>query len=398
MNIGVVISGFPPEEGGGFTFEKEIFQSLVGLAGESRHKFTFLYPKNIPIDVKQLALTDQIQCVPYPSAGPFERIMRRFCLEFSLLRRLWKKPSVIERVGRYIGIDFLWFLGPGGMPVDLPYLSIVWDLQHRLQPWFPEVGSGGIWDDREVLYARFLRRATYVIVGTEAGRKEIEQFYQVPADRIKCLPHPIPGFALDPSPEEGEKVLKKYSLPGNYLLYPAQFWPHKNHANLLLAFRILRNEYGMSLPLVLVGSDKGNLPYVRELASTAGISDQVHFLGFVPLDDLVGLYQNALAMTYVTFFGPENMPPLEAFALGCPVIASNVSGAKEQLGDSTILVDPRNPREIAVAIRSLAIDRGLRDELISRGMKRALQWTSRDFVRGVFSILDEFEPVRRCWK
>ncbi len=53
----------------------------------------------------------------------------------------------------------------------------------------------------------------------------------------------------------------------------------------------------------------------------------------------------------MTFFGPENLPPLEAFALKCPVIASNVSGSEEQLGDAAILVNPVNPEEIAQAIQ-----------------------------------------------
>ena len=398
MNIGVVISGFSPDAGGGYTFEGDILRSLVSLAGESEHKFTFLYPEKSSVNIKSLPVNDRNRYVPYHSAASFDRIMARLCLEFPLARRIWKKPCPIERVGRRIGIDFIWFLGPGAMQVDLPYMTIVWDLQHRLQPWFPEVGSGGRWDERELRHARFLRRATYVIAGTKAGRKEIERFYQIPSERIKHLPHPTPGFALEPPPVEDKKVLERYALSSGYLLYPAQFWPHKNHANLLLAVRILRDEHGMSLPLVLVGSDQGNAPYVKELACTLGISDQVHILGFVPLEDLVALYRNALAMVYMTFFGPENLPPLEAFALGCPVVASNVAGAMEQLGNSAILVNPRSPGEIATAIRTVATEGRVRDDLISRGKERALRWTSRDFVRGVFSVLDEFEPVRRCWK
>jgi glycosyltransferase involved in cell wall biosynthesis len=98
----------------------------------------------------------------------------------------------------------------------------------------------------------------------------------------------------------------------------------------------------------------------------------------------------------VTFFGPGSIPPLEAFALGCPVIASNVSGAHEQLGDCAILVDPRSPDEIANAIKSLWDNPEFRQELISRGYGRKV-WTGLEFVRSVFEILDEFENVRNTW-
>jgi glycosyltransferase involved in cell wall biosynthesis len=117
-----------------------------------------------------------------------------------------------------------------------------------------------------------------------------------------------------------------------------------------------------------------------------------------PTEDLIALYRGAFALAYVTFFGPENLPTLEAFALGCPVVASNVDGAREQLGDAALLVEPRDPAKIAAAIKTLYDDKDLRQILIKKGRARAERWTAKDFVRGVFSALDEFEPVRRCWK
>jgi glycosyltransferase involved in cell wall biosynthesis len=283
------------------------------------------------------------------------------------------------------------------MQVDLPYLATVWDLQHRLQPWFPEVSEKGTWERREQFYATFLRRAAAIIAGTNAGREEIERFYQVPADRIKILPHPTPGFALDAVAVDDKQVLDKFGIPARYLFYPAQFWSHKNHANLLLALRLLREKYQLVLPVVFAGSDKGNQAYIRRLVAELDLSAQVHFPGFVSRQDLIALYRHALALTYLSFFGPENLPPLEAFSLGCAVIASDVAGAREQLADAALLVDPRNVEQIAAAIHSLYTDAGLREALVRKGLARAHAWTGRDFVKGVFSILDEFAAIRRCW-
>ena len=125
---------------------------------------------------------------------------------------------------------------------------------------------------------------------------------------------------------------------------------------------------------------------VKEL----GLDEQVHFLGFVNQEDLPALYKQAFALTYLTLFGPENLPPLEAFALGCPVVASNVSGAEEQLGDAAMLVDPTSPEQVANAIRLLHDDNEMRQTLIARGLRRAGKWTVDDFVNGVFDILDDF--------
>jgi len=182
------------------------------------------------------------------------------------------------------------------------------------------------------------------------------------------------------------------------LFYPAQFWPHKNHVGLLLAIKHLKDQYNLEFPLVFVGSDKGNISYIREVIAQLQLSNQVHFLGFVPQEDIPHLYQNAFALTFVTFFGPDNLPPIEAMALGCPVIASNVSGATEQLGEAALLVDPKQPEEIALAVKSLWDDSSLRQRLIDLGFKRAKKWTTEDYVKKLYSVIDDFEAIRRCWQ
>jgi glycosyltransferase involved in cell wall biosynthesis len=236
-----------------------------------------------------------------------------------------------------------------------------------------------------------------IITGTDAGRDEVKGFYQIPDNRIRTLPQPTPRFSIEVAPDADTATLAKYGIPEGYLFYPSQFWAHKNHANLLLAVRELRDEHGLIFPVVLVGSDKGNMDYVKRLVRELGLETQVHFLGFVPEADLITFYRKAFALTYMTFFGPDNLPPLEAFSLECPVVASNVDGAGEQLGEAALLVDPKNPHQIAQAVKSLRDEPGLRQALIERGLKRASVGTGRDFINGLFSILDEFEAVRRCW-
>ena len=87
--------------------------------------------------------------------------------------------------------------------------------------------------------------------------------------------------------------------------------------------------------------------------------------------DLVSLYQRATALVFPSLFGPENFPPLEAFALECPVVAGRIPGAEEQMGEAAILVDPTNHELWSDAVVSILQDRELRATLIARGKKRA---------------------------
>jgi glycosyltransferase involved in cell wall biosynthesis len=289
---------------------------------------------------------------------------------------------------RRAGIDVIWYPSAWEcVTLEVPYFTVVWDLQHRLQPFFPEVSADGIWEDRERRFSTVLRRAALVITGTEVGRREIEQFYGVAPANMRIMPHPTPTFDV---------AAPRAAPGGDDLFYPAQFWAHKNHVNLLEALRLLRDR-GEALRLVLTGSDKGNLGFVRETITRLGLEGAVDLRGFVSKEELVGLYRDAAALTYVTFFGPENLPPLEAFALSCPVVASDVPGAREQLGDAALFVDPRRPDQIADAVSSLRRDAALCKSLIERGLARADRFRARDFVAAVQDWLDDFAGVRRCW-
>ena len=222
--------------------------------------------------------------------------------------------------------------------------------------------------------------------------------FGVGAERILTLAHPTPQLVRDGAldTEGSSDALSRHGISTPYLFYPAQYWPHKNHFGLLRALRALDERSENAFELVCVGSDKGGRDHVERLARELGLTDRVRVLGFVPAADLVALYQGAYALVYLSFFGPENLPPLEAFALGCPVVAADVPGAREQLGDAALLVPPTAPEQVAEAILSLG-EPELRARLVQAGRGRAEEASGERYVAGVLSFLDEFEPIRRCW-
>ena len=399
MKVGLYVPRRPPTDGGGHTFEDEIQHAFLRRAEESRHQFVLFapsslgvaLPKNVTEVVVGGALASRLR-------GAIVRLINRFLTEVAALPAPLRGEGWLDRRLQQYSVEMFWNFNPYTVTTAVPYITVVWDLQHRLQPFFPEVTVDGRWTRWERRFGDLVRRATFVIAGTEAGRREIESFYQVPRERIRILPHPTPSFALTavPSAVSDDVVLASRNLPPRFLFYPAQFWPHKNHTTLLEAFRLIRDQ-GHDVDLVLSGSDHGNLVHVRRTAERLGVAANTHFLGFVSRAELIALYRRAEALTYVSLFGPENLPPLEAFALGCPVIASRVSGAEEQIGDAGILFEPTDAAALAAAIRRVLNDPAERRRLVDAGRERATRFTADDFVRGVFSIFDEFEPIRKCW-
>ena len=221
----------------------------------------------------------------------------------------------------------------------VPYVIAVHDLQHRLQPEFPEVSANGLWEYREYLFRNACRQATVIVADSEVGKEDVLDCYGgygVTPDRVKVLPYlPASYLAVDVSEAEQKMVRSLYQLPERYLFYPAQFWPHKNHARIVQALGLLDREHHIEAPIVFCGSYSGDIREntygnVVALASKLGIENQVKYLGYVPEEHMSALYAGAVALVMPTFFGPTNIPVLEAWSFGCPVLTSDIRGIREQ--------------------------------------------------------------------
>jgi glycosyltransferase involved in cell wall biosynthesis len=116
-----------------------------------------------------------------------------------------------------------------------------------------------------------------------------------------------------------------------------------------------------------------------DMAAQCGVSAQVHVPGYVSDDELAALYAGATALVIPTFFGPTNIPVIEAWAHGCPVLTSDIPGIREQVGNAAILVEPRAVDALADAIHRLLTDAALRRDLAARGTARLNAYTPGQF-------------------
>ncbi|HOX06162.1 MAG TPA: glycosyltransferase family 1 protein [Planctomycetota bacterium] len=280
----------------------------------------------------------------------------------------------------------------------IPFVASIHDLQHRLQPEFPEVSAGSEWAGRERLYAGVARSAELLLADSEVGREDILACYGAAGaepGRVMALPFlPGPGLAAEVSAAEVRRVREARGLPERYLFYPAQFWPHKNHLRIIEALGRLRREAGLEVCAAFCGSHSGELrertfAAVREEAARLGLGGAVRHLGYVPDAEMAALYAGAVALVMPTFFGPTNIPVLEAWALGCPVITSDIRGIREQCGDAAVLVDPRSAESIAGGIRRVWTDEALRRDLAEKGRRRRSAYTFGDYCARLRGIIEE---------
>jgi glycosyltransferase involved in cell wall biosynthesis len=125
----------------------------------------------------------------------------------------------------------------------------------------------------------------------------------------------------------------------------------------------------------VVGARKWKYSPIFETVKQLGLENHVHFMGFVPEDELPALYNGADLFVFPSLYEGFGLPVLEAMACGTPVITSNVSSLPEVAGNAALLVDPYNVDELADAMRRILSDPALAADLRARGLERAQQFS-----------------------
>ena len=276
-----------------------------------------------------------------------------------------------------------------------PYLAIIHDLMHRYESAFPEVSADGEYERREWLYKGICDYSAGILVDSELGRKQVlESYGNQYADKIYIQPFRVPSYLM--------KVQRNSLLAENkYIFYPAQFWQHKNHQNLLLAVRQLADE-GLRIKLVLVGSEKNASVSVQRMIHLLQLEEQVQCLGYVSDEEMCRLYACARAMVMPTFFGPTNIPPIEALWLGCPMGVSNIYAMHEQLQDAALYFDPKCVSSIAGVLRRLWTDDLLCQRLSEHERERSAYFSpqvfNRNFVENLNQIIRKIDNQYKAAK
>ena len=231
-------------------------------------------------------------------------------------------------------------------------------------------------------------RADHIIVPSEHTRRDLIAQTGVPADKVSVIYEAAnPGFRPLPIEPTRAEITAQYGIPERFALFVGTIEPRKNLAGLLQAFQYLRQKYDVpGLGLVIAGGQGWLYEETLELVKTLKLEDVTYFLGRVPDEDLQKLYVAARCLVHPALYEGFGLPPLEAMACGTPTIVSNVSSLPEVVGDAGLLVDPRNPEEMAIAIHRLVTDDALHAELRDKGLQRAQTFSWEKAARKTLDV------------
>lgn len=247
------------------------------------------------------------------------------------------------------------FCGP-----DLPLVSLIVDTLHRdLPEMLPpaEVAYRDQWFNDALTFAG----AVHCLSGYV--ERQLQHHFPTARGRTFVLP-PLPT-----RPASGGRTKLAGTRP--FFFYPANFWPHKNHEALLLAFRHYRaTATGEAWELTLTGFPDERMRQLQQIAATLRIDHHVHFRGHLCAAEFTELWRQAGALVFPSLYEGLGLPLIEAMAENLPIIAGPYASIAEIAGSAALSADMRRPAELAGAMQRVASDANLRSRLTEAGAAR----------------------------
>lgn len=298
----------------------------------------------------------------YLPARP-RRIAQRAVNRLKPMLRRDRPPAIV----RELNADLLFcpFTAPTYFEMRIPTVCVIYDLQYKTYPeFFPAADVA----QRDRTFVEAVQRSTALVAISDYSRRvAIEHGHLDPA-RIETVHLHISQHSLRNAARD-ETILGRLGLAtGQYLIYPANFWKHKNHEMLLTAFGMARNSgLDANIRLVCTGAPGARQQWLKQAAEGMGLGDHVLFPGYLANAELLSLMTNSAGVVFPSLYEGFGLPVIEAMATGVPVACSNVTSLPEVAGDAAILFNPRVPDEIARAMISLAQDKELTARMIITG-------------------------------
>lgn len=215
---------------------------------------------------------------------------------------------------------------------------------------------------------KLLGRANVIFAVSSYTKNDLIKIYNLPAEKIKVIYPGVDTRVFNPNiPIHSlRKIRNAYGLPGEFFLFLNTLEPRKNLTGVIEAFEKINS----SSHLVIAGK-KGwkTSPILRRLKRSKS-RHRIHYIGYLQEQDKPALLKMAKALIYPSFYEGFGFQPLEAMAVGTPVVASQITALSEVVGSAGILINPYNTRDIIDAMESLDKNQTLRNSLIQKGLER----------------------------
>ncbi len=284
-------------------------------------------------------------------------------------------------------------------PAPCPYVMTV----HDLLDYMYRVNSRSVLSRMMHFYltSYVMNHAARILAVSQFTGKDISRIFQVPESKIKVIYNAIDDrFRLGHATSaDRDMIVERYQVNYPFILYAGRISPHKNVVRIIEAFSALKSDLAKEgkfedLKLIIIGDELSKHPDLRRAVIKSGVQYDVRFLGFVPIDVLRIFYDSAKVFVFPSLYEGFGLPPLEAMALGPPVVASNTSALPEIMGKAAVLVNPENVFEISRALYRVLLDQPLREKMKGAGVLQAEKFSWDTSAQAILNVYAEVAEGR----
>jgi glycosyltransferase involved in cell wall biosynthesis len=362
------------------TYIRNVVRTLGRL--DQNNQYVLIGPSNRLVEFGNLPAN--FEAIDYPHQ---DNTARNFFEYQSLIRRFECDLVHVPHL----------FFSPQYIPCR--YVVTVHDLLEHL---YPADNNSFQRTLRFYLTRRVLRRAGRVLAVSNSTKNDVTRMFQVPDEKVDVVYNAIDerfklGHATD---AERQMIAERYQVNYPFLLYAGSVKPHKNILRVIEAFSALKGELEKEdkfpdLKLIIIGDELSQHPDLRRTVVKSGMTNDVRFLGFVPIDVLRIFYDAAKVFVFPSLYEGFGLPPLEAMSHGTPVVTSNTSSIPEVVGNAAVLVNPENVFDIMRALHRVLLDQALRERLKQRGYEQAQRFSWELSVQRILQIYQDVAAVQR---
>ncbi|WP_396611638.1 glycosyltransferase family 4 protein [Haloferax sp. S1W] len=283
---------------------------------------------------------------------------------------VWER-TILPLLARKADIDVLYCPNGNGPlhELDLPVVMCIHDVN----------AQKGMSNSVHQVYRKLTvpvaaRACDTVVTVSKFSKNEICSEINVPQSKVEVIYNGIDEIYFG---DERTAI----DVPDKYLLFVGSLNPRKNISGILEAYRCVQQD--QNIDLAIIGPSNKDIFKSLDIGPIEG----VRRFGFLDSLEVKHAYENAEALVFPSFYEGFGLPPLEAFACGTPVVASDCSALPELLGERAIYVNPESPRSIAMGIKKIL--NGEFNYSEADLQQQATQYTWKSVAQRVLRVIDD---------
>lgn len=295
-------------------------------------------------------------------------VRKRLKYAFRSLRQFIKIRSIAK--GIQPDVCFYPFTAVGYQSKKSPAVAVVLDIQFHQHPHFFENDN---LHERKMNFFQACKKAQKIVCISDFVRNTVIEAAKIAPEKASTI---YIRLAQRLQQTKTTTLLEELGVKNNgFLLYPANFWRHKNHLMLLTAFNMYRKLHPESqLKLVCTGANNALKNQLVKTIKQLNLESWISLPGFVSDDLFSSLMSGCKALIFPSLYEGFGMPVLEAMANAKPVLCSNLTSLPEIAGQNALFFDPRKPDQIMMAIKAVDEDSELIKKLSTQGPAQAAEF------------------------